>query len=173
MKTNISLAKKWIESAIADLKRFLKSLESDDFADVAFRSQFAVEKLNKSILTLLGIKTQKTHEPTKILKDVLKDKDSRKFDKKAEKLIKNIISHSLIFEEEGTKTRYGIYKEDEFLIAEDIYISLDNIKEFIIDLEKVISIYIKIIEEIFQIPKKELKDLKILKEIKGEITKWI
>ncbi len=57
MKTNISLAKKWIESAIADLKRFLKSLKSNDFADVAFRSQFAVEKLNKSILVLLGIKT--------------------------------------------------------------------------------------------------------------------
>jgi HEPN domain-containing protein len=173
MKTNISLTKKWIESAIADLGRFLKSLESNDFADVVFRSQFAVEKLNKSILVLLGIKTQKTHEPTKILKDILKDRDIRKFDKKSEELIKKIITYSLIFEEEGTKTRYGIYKEDEFLIAEDIYNTLDSIKYFIINLEKVISIYIKLIEESFQITKNELIDLETLKEIKGEIIKWI
>ena len=114
MKTNISLAEKWIISAIADIKRFLNGLKIEDFADAAFRSQFAVEKLNKSILVLLGVKIQKTHEPTKILKDVLKDKEYRKFNEKSEELIKEIITYSLIFEEEGTKTRYGFYKEDEF-----------------------------------------------------------
>jgi HEPN domain-containing protein len=167
------LAKKWIESAIADLRRFLNSLESDDFADVVFRSQFAVEKLNKSIVVLLGVKTQKTHEPTKILKDILKDKDRRDFTKKEEELIKEIISNSLIFEEEGTKTRYGIYKEDEFLIAEDIYNTLESIKPFIMNLEKIVSIYLVIINEIFKIPEKELKELEKLKEIKKRMTKWI
>ncbi len=76
----------------------------------------------------MGVKIQKTHEPTKILKDILKDKESRKFDKKAKELIKKIITYSLLFEEEGTKTRYGVYKEDEFLIAEEIYTSLEDIK---------------------------------------------
>ncbi|MBA7484829.1 hypothetical protein ES707_20360 [subsurface metagenome] len=173
MKTNISLAEKWIVSAIADIKRFLNALEVEDFADVAFRSQFAVEKLNKSILVLLGVKIQKTHEPTKILKDVLKDKDYRTFDDKSEKLIKEIITFSLIFEEEGTKTRYGFYKEGEFLVAEEIYTSLEDIKHFIINLEKIISIYIDIIQDVFQIPKTEFKDLKILKDIKEDIIKWI
>ncbi len=97
----------------------------------------------------------------------------RKFDKKAEELIKQIIAHSLIFEEEGTKTRYGVYKEDEFLIAEDIYNTIDKVKQFIINLKKVISVYIKIIEEIFQVPENELKDMETLKEMKGEINKWI
>ncbi|MBA7650725.1 hypothetical protein ES703_58536 [subsurface metagenome] len=173
MKTNISLAKKWVLSAIADLERFLKSVKTEDFADAAFRSQFAIEKLNKSILVLLGVKIQKTHEPTKILKDVLKDKDSRKFDKKAEEMIKQMISYSLLFEEEGTKTRYGVYKEDEFLLAEEIYTSLEDIKQFIIYLEKIISIYIKIIQEIFQIPKTELEDLQTLENIQEDIIKWI
>lgn len=173
MKTNISLAKKWIVSAIADLKRFLKSLKSEDFADAVFRSQFAIEKLNKSILILLGLKIQKTHEPTKVLKDVLKDKDSRKFDKKAEELIKQIISYSLLFEEEGTKTRYGVYKEDELLIPEEIYTSLEDINHFIINLENLISLYIKIIQEIFQIPKTELEDLQTLENIQEDIIKWI
>lgn len=173
MKTNISLAIKWIVSAIADLKRFLKSLKSEDFADAAFRSQFAVEKLNKSILVLLGLKIQKTHEPTKILKDVLKDKESRKFDKKTEELINQIISYSLLFEEEGTKTRYGVYQEDELLTPEEIYIALEDVKDFIINLEKIISIYITIIQEIFQIPKTELEDLQTLKDIKEDINKWI
>lgn len=173
MKTNISLAKKWIVSAIADIKRLLKGLEVEDFADVAFRSQFAVEKLNKSILVLLGVKIQKTHEPTKILKNVLKDKDYRTFDEKSEQLIKEIITYSLIFEEEGTKTRYGFYKEDEFLIAEEIYTSLEDIKHFIINLEKIVSIYIDIIQDVFQIPKTKFKDLKILKDLKEDIIKWI
>jgi HEPN domain-containing protein len=173
MKTNISLAKKWIESAIADLKRMLKSLEFDDFANVAFRSQFAVEKLNKSLLVLLGIKIQKTHEPTKFLKDLLYDEDLGKFDEESSDLIKQIISKSLIFEEEGTKTRYGVYKEDDFLIAEDIYNTLDDIKPFILNLEKLIPTYIEVLENFFQISEASIMDLKFLKELKEEIAQWI
>jgi hypothetical protein len=37
----------------------------------------------------------------------------------------------------------------------------------------VISIYIDIIQEVFQIPKTEFKDLEILKDIKEDIIKWI
>lgn len=172
MKTNIALAKKWISSAIADLERFLNSIEIDDFADAAFRSQFAVEKLNKSILILLGAKTQKTHEPTKILLDVLKDKEFRTFNKKTESLFNKIIDFSILFEEEGTKTRYGLYKDNDYITAEEIYESIEDINDFINNLEKVITAFITIIQEVFRIPVAELEELNKLKNIKGEILKW-
>ncbi len=36
MKTNISLAKKWILSATSVINRILRDLETNDFADIAF-----------------------------------------------------------------------------------------------------------------------------------------
>jgi len=173
MNTNISLAKKWISPAVADLERFLNSLKADDFADAAYRSQFAVEKLNKSILLLLGTKFQKTHEPTKIILDILKDTESRTFNKKTEALFKEVIDYSLLFEEEGTKTRYGLYKDEEYVTAEEIYKSFESIKDFINNLKKLISAYIEIVHEVFQIPEAELEDLIKLKDIKEDLSKWI
>lgn len=172
MKTNITLAKKWIMSAIADLERFLNSLGIDDFADTAFRSQFAVEKINKSILTLMGVKIQKTHEPTKILLDILRDKESRAFSKNTKRLLNEIIDLSILFEEEGTKTRYGLYKDEDYITAEEIYKSIEDIKDFINNLEKVITTFIIIIQEVFHIPVAELEEINILKNIKEEISKW-
>lgn len=172
MKTNISLAKKWILSATSDINRILKDLETNDFADIAFRSQFAVEKLNKSIIGLLGLKVQKTHEPTKILKSILKE-EYREFDKTSEELILQLITFSILFEEEGTKTRYGITQEDDFLVPEEIYKSFDDIDKFIQNLEKIITIYAKIIEDVFNIQENTLDDLKLLKNLREELIKWI
>ena len=172
MKTNISLAKKWILSATSDINRVLKDLETNDFADIAFRSQFAVEKLNKSIIGLLGLKVQKTHEPTKILKSILKE-EYREFDKNSEDLILQLITYSILFEEEGTKTRYGITQEEDFLVAEEIYKSFDDVDKFIRNLEKIIIIYAKIIADVFNIQESILDDLLILKNLKEELAKWI
>ena len=159
--------------AASDIKRILKDLETDDFADIAFRSQFAVEKLNKSILALLGIKIQKTHEPTKILKSILKSEEHRAFDKKSEDLIIQMINYSILFEEEGTKTRYGVFIENEFLISEEIYTSFNDINKFISNLVKIISIYIKIISEVFKIRENKLDNLNLLKNLRDELIKWI
>lgn len=172
MKTNISLAKKWILSATSDINRILKDLETNDFADIAFRSQFAVEKLNKSIIGLLGLKVQKTHEPTKILKSILKE-EYREFDKTSEELILQLITFSILFEEEGTKTRCGITQENNFLVPEEIYKSFDDIDKFIQNLEKIITIYAKIIEDVFNIQENTLDDLKLLKNLREELIKWI
>jgi HEPN domain-containing protein len=172
MKTNISLAKNWIISAISDIKRIIKDFETEDFADIAFRSQFAVEKLNKSIIGLLGLKVQKTHEPTKILKSILHE-DSRKFNKNSEDLILQLITFSILFEEEGTKTRYGITQEDDFLLAEEIYTSFNDIKKFIQNLEKIITIHAKIIGDVFNIKESTLEDLINLKNLREELIKWI
>ena len=49
MNTNFSQGKSWIKSAISDIKIVINSLQNDYFSLVAFRSQFAVEKLNKAI----------------------------------------------------------------------------------------------------------------------------
>jgi len=173
MKTNISLAKKWILSATSDIKRILKDLEIEDFADIAFRSQFAVEKFNKSILGILGIKVQKTHEPSKIIKTLLKEEEYLKFDKNSEDLIIQMITLSILFEEEGVKTRYGISREDEFLVAEEIYKSFDDIKRFISNLEKIIMVFIKIILDIFKIPENKLDNLQILKDLREQLITWI
>ncbi len=75
MRTNFSQAKSWILSAIYDIKRVIYSLKRKDFADVAFRSQFAVEKFKEATLNLLGVKVEKTHTPTKILKSIILDED--------------------------------------------------------------------------------------------------
>ena len=173
MKTNISIAKKWILSAASDIKRILNDLETDDFADIAFRSQFAVEKLNKSILALLGIKIQKTHEPTKILKSILRSEKYRAFDKDSEDLIIQMINLSILFEEEGTKTRYGVFRENEFLVSEEIYKSFNDINKFIFNLEKIISIYNKIITEVLNIKESKLDDLNLLLNLREELIKWI
>jgi len=67
MNTNISQGRSWVNSGIHDLKLVLSSLREKHFSIVAFRSQFAVEKLNKAILCFFGIKIEKTHFPTKII----------------------------------------------------------------------------------------------------------
>ncbi len=63
MNTNHSQAESWINSAINDIKRAIKSYKARDYSDFAFRSQFAVEKINKAILSYFGLKIEKTHIP--------------------------------------------------------------------------------------------------------------
>lgn len=138
-ETNFSKAKKWLKSALADIKRVLKDLERDDFADIAFRSQFAVEKINKSILNFFGIKIEKVHDPSTILDDFLKKNENLQIDSKTEEFITNLIKYSKVFEKEGTKTRYGTVEEGELITAEEIYSSFGDVIDLIIHLNLVIT----------------------------------
>ena len=97
MKTNFSQAKSWITSAINDIKRVLIDLKLKDFSRVAFRSQFAVEKLNKMILSLMGIKIEKIHTPSEILNKVIKDNKVLSLDEEKKDLMENIIRNSEFF----------------------------------------------------------------------------
>ena len=169
METNFTQARKWIISAIHDIKRVLKDLKTEDFADIAFRSQFAVEKLNKSILNLMGIKIQKTHTPTLILKNILRKEDMLSLDNKTENLIEKICKYSKIFEDEGAKTRYGIFKKDELILAEEIYSSIGDIEYFLKNLGKIIKLFLTLLKESFKITEKEFEELSQLKEFLGEL----
>jgi len=173
MKTNFTQAKSWIISAITDINRVVGSLERNDFADVAFRSQFAIEKLIKALLSLMGVKVEKTHIPTKVLKDLLKNEGILTIDEETEKKFNKVIKFSGFFEEQGTKTRYGTIKNEILTLPEDIYNSFEDIKEFIFNMVNLIHEYLIILEEIFGITKDKFEDLQHLKNLLGKLKKWI
>ncbi|KKL61881.1 hypothetical protein LCGC14_2190890 [marine sediment metagenome] len=173
MRTNFSQAKSWILSAINDIKRVISSLKRKDFADVAFRSQFAVEKFNKAALNLLGVKIEKTHTPTKILKSIILDEEILINEKSVKENLLNIINYSGLFEDEGVKTRYGIFKEEMLMIPERIYSSFEDIKQFILNLQKIVDLYLIVWNETFNINEIEFKELKELKKLNKKLKKWI
>ena len=172
MKTNFSQAKSWITSAINDIKRVLIDLKLKDFSRVAFRSQFAVEKLNKMILSLMGIKIEKIHTPSEILNKVIKDNKVLSLDEETKDLMKNIIRNSEFFEKQGTKTRYGIIEEGKIIFPEEIYRSFDDIKNFLENLVNIINLYTLLMETTFNLSEKKFEPLKLLKELEGELNKW-
>lgn len=173
MRTNFSQAKSWILSAINDIIRVIFSLKRKDFADVAFRSQFAVEKLNKAALNLLGVKIEKTQTPTKILKSIIFDEEILINEESVKEKLLNIIKYSGLFEDEGVKTRYGISKDETLMIPERIYSSFKDIKQFILNLQKIVDLYLILWNETFNINEIELKELKELKKLNKKLKKWI
>ncbi len=172
MRTNFSQAKSWILSAINDIKRVKYSLKRKDFADVAFRSQFAVEKFNKAALNLLGVKVEKTHTPASILKSIILGEEIPINKESVKEILLKIINYSGLFEDEGVKTRYGISKEEMLMIPEQIYTSFEDIKQFILNLQKIVDLYLKFWNETFNINEIEFKELKILKKLNKKLKKW-
>ena len=173
MRTNFSQAKSWILSAINDIKRVISSLKRKDFADVAFRSQFAVEKFNKAALNILGVKIEKTHTPTKILKSIILDEEILINEESVKENLLNIINYSGLFEDEGVKTRHGIIKEEMLMIPDGIYSSFEDIKQFILNLQKIVDLYLIFWNETFNINEIEFKELKELKKLNKKLKKWI
>lgn len=173
MQTNFSQARKWIISAIHDIKRVLKDLKTEDFADIAFRSQFAVEKLNKSILNLMGIKSIRTHTPSIILKDVLRNEKNLIIDKKMNELLEEICNYSKFFEEEGTKTRYGIFKKGELITSEEIYSTIKDIEKFLKYLGRIVKSFLVLLKESFRLTDKKIDELNQFEKLMGELKKWM
>lgn len=173
MKTNFTQAKSWIKSATNDINRVLKGLKRKDFADVAFRSQFAIEKLNKAILSFMGLKIEKTHTPTEILDMALNDENMLKIDEKGQTILRKIIFYSKFFEKQGTQTRYGSIDNNKLTIAEDIYDNFNKIKDFIINLKNSIDYDLLFLKEILMINEKEFEGLQELKSLLRKLNKWI
>jgi len=172
MNTNFSQGKSWIKSAISDIKIVINSLQNGYFSLVAFRSQFAVEKLNKAILSFMGLKVEKPHVPADILKDVLKSESSLAIDLETKEILKKIQKHSKFFENEGVQTRYGTIKNSKLIIAEEIYQSFEDIKDFLINLEKIVILNLKLLKKSLNITKEEFKDLDRLESLLGELKQW-
>jgi len=97
MKTNFTQAKNWITSAINDVKIVLNSLKMKFFALAASRCQLAAEKLNKAILSFIGLKTKKTHMPSEILNNAIRTEDYLSIDDKTKNTLKNVIKYSKFF----------------------------------------------------------------------------
>ncbi len=173
MNTNFSQGKSWIISAISDIKIVLNSLKNEYYSLVAFRSQFAVEKLNKAVLSFMGLKIEKTHTPTSILEEILNSNSTFSIDQETRKIIEKISTYSKFFENEGVQTRYGTIKDDILIIAEEIYQSFEDIKIFLINLQKIVNCYLKLLKENLNITENEFKEFKQLELLSGELKQWI
>lgn len=173
MNTNFTQGKSWIISAISDLKIVINGVQNEYYSLVAFRSQFAVEKLNKAILSFMGLKVEKTHSPTDILEDILNRKSSLSFNLETKKILEKILKYSKFFENEGVQTRYGTIKNNKLIIAEEIYQSFEDIKNFLINLQNIVNCYLKLVKESLNITEKDFEDLKQLESLLGELKQWI
>ena len=173
MNTNFSQGKSWIKSAISDIKIVLNSLQNEYYSLVAFRSQFAEEKLNKAILSFMGLKIEKTHTPTDILEDILKSKPSLTINIETKKILEKILKYSKFFENEGAQTRYGTIKNNRLIIAEEIYQSFSDIRDFLINLHKIVNSYLELLKESLNMTKNGYKDLEQLESLLRELKPWI
>ncbi|MHA1194351.1 MAG: hypothetical protein ACTSP9_19050, partial [Promethearchaeota archaeon] len=87
-------------------------------------------------------------------------------------ILKEILNHSKFFENEGVKTRYGTIQNNKLIIAEEIYHSFEDIKDFLINLEKILKLYLKLLKKSLNMTKEEFKDLDQLELLLGELKKW-
>jgi HEPN domain-containing protein len=172
MKTNFSQGKSWIVSAISDLKIVVSSIQNEFYSLVAFRSQLAVEKFNKAILNFMGLKVEKTYSPTVILEDFLKNKSSLTIALDIKEVINDIIKYSKFFENEGVQTRYGTFKNDKLITAEEIYKSFEDVKDFLINLERILNLYLELLKKSLNLTTEGFKDLGQLELLLGELKKW-
>lgn len=172
MNTNYTQAKSWISSAISDIEIVLTALKRKYYSLVAFKSQFAIEKLNKGLLNLFGLKIEKTHSPSEIIKEYFSKAKNLTFDKKAEELILNILNWSNFFESQGTKTRYGLVQDNTLIPAEKIYSKFEDVQKFIYNLLQIIHTYLLLLETIFNINEDNFEDIKKLKKFAKKLRKW-
>ncbi len=76
------------------------------------------------------------------------------------------------FENEGVQTRYGTIKNNKLIIAEEIYQSFEDIKDFLINLEKIVILNLKLLKKSLNMTKEEFKDLDRLESLLGELKQW-
>lgn len=138
INSNISQAKKWILSFIKDIDRVKRSYDANDYADSIYRSQFAVEKLNKSILILFGFQFKKTHTPSKIIGTLLKKKKDI-FDADSNKILEKIVDISKKFEKLKTTPKYGFLKNGNLTLPEELYSSSEDVNLFLKDMTLVLK----------------------------------
>jgi len=121
----------------------------------------------------MGLKFEKTHTPTDILNEILKDEPILNIDENTEKILEKIYKYSKFFEQQGTQTRYGTIKDNKLVTAEEIYKSFEDIKSFIKNLQDIVVCYLKLLKETLNITEKEFEDLKVFESLLGDLKKWI
>jgi len=172
MKTNFSQGRNWITSAINDVNIIINSLKRKFYSIVAFRCQFSIVKFNKSLLSLMGVKIEKMHNPSKILRELIHDEKVFNLSKNHKNLFELNIKFSEFFEEQGTITRYGVLEADQIKFPEDIYHSLEKVREFIKNLFNYLENFLEILKQTFNITESQFEDLKKLKKQQKKLKKW-
>lgn len=66
----------------------------------------------------------------------------------------------------------SLVRNNKLIIAEEIYHSFENIKYFLINLEKIVNLYLKLLKKSLNMTKEEFKDLDQLELLLGELKKW-
>ncbi|KKN31903.1 hypothetical protein LCGC14_0819270 [marine sediment metagenome] len=105
----------------------------------------------------MGLKIEKTHTPTDILEDILKSKPSLTINIETKKILEKILKYSKFFENEGAQARYGTIKNNRLIIAEEIYQSYSDIRDFLINLQKIVNSYLQLLKESLNMTKNGYK----------------
>ena len=121
----------------------------------------------------MGLKVEKTHNPTDIIEDILISKSALSFNLETKKILEKILKYSKFFENEGVQTRYGTIKNNKLIIAEEIYQSFEDIKNFLINLQNIVNCFLKLVKESLNIKEKDFENLKQLESLLGELKQWI
>ncbi|HUY01512.1 MAG TPA: HEPN domain-containing protein [Candidatus Deferrimicrobium sp.] len=123
MTTNFQKCKDWIEIAIADANTALDNYNSSNFYASFYFSQQSNEKLCKGLLMLFGAIVKKTHFPTQILNELIKN--NKIPDQHIQNLLTTLIQQTLFLEREREVPRYGIEEQDRILKPQDLYSKQD------------------------------------------------
>ena len=123
MTTNFQKCKDWLEIALADARTALENYKSSNFYASFYFSQQSNEKLCKSLLLFFGKQIKKTHFPTQILQDLLKNNQIP--DQFIQNLITALIQQTLYLEREREVPRYGIEELDRLIKPQDLYSAID------------------------------------------------
>ncbi len=122
--------------------------------------------MNKAIINILGLKVEKTHNPTKIIKKALKEKENLRLKPEGWEVLLNIVNTSEFFEKQGTITRYGLIKGEDLIFPEEIYNSKEKILDFLSKFKIILENTIIFLQDIMNFSE---KDFPVIKDLK----KWI
>ena len=145
MTTNYNRTKEWLDLAFDNIETLISNYKISEYSTCVYKIQLSIEQLQKALLYLFGLQFRKTHEPSKILRSFLNNKNIQ-IENENIKQIKNIVDLAEIIEREGTATRYGILKDGKLISPKKIYNKVKT-DEFLKNLKKILSIIIELFKE--------------------------
>lgn len=171
--SNFSQASKWILSFIGDVNRVKRSFDFEDYSDTIFRAQFAVEKLNKAILILFGLKFKKTYTPSDIINEDLISERIKILDEETKKLLLKITKSTRKFERLGTTPRYGFIRDNELVLPEELYSSKEDIEHLLNEFLIISEDFLILLKGKFSKNETIKLIIKKLSKCVGEYKAWI
>lgn len=166
--TNFLRARKWLKMAVKDTERTLRSYSQGDYADSAFRTQFAAEKLCKSVIFILGFQFKKTHRPAQIIEKEVLTERSTKMLAGAKKILSELVTTSRYLEEQGVASRYGLEIEGSLLTPDELF-NEEKAGKMLTKLNSLLQLFVELVS-VLKIQEDELPELKEVVEKSKELT---